>query len=111
MIVGDIMASFTRYRHGGFVLRITEGEKIADINNLNVGMPVGRCPKCGEKLIVRRGEHGKFIGCDGFKDGCRNTYNFDNFRAIRDFEILATKNRGGFGYLYGLLGFDNSDDS
>ena len=31
----------------------------------------GECPWCGKKLIERSGPNGKFIGCTGFKDGCK----------------------------------------
>ena len=33
---------------------------------------VGTCPKCGEKLVKRKGKHGEFVGCSGFPK-CRHT--------------------------------------
>ena len=32
------------------------------------------CPKCGKKMIVREGKHGKFYGCSGYPD-CTYTEN------------------------------------
>jgi len=35
---------------------------------------VGKCPKCGKDLVIRRSKRGKrFVGCSGFPD-CKNTY-------------------------------------
>lgn len=36
----------------------------------------GRCPKCGGKLLYKRGKYGAFIGCENYKDfGCDYTRN------------------------------------
>lgn len=32
------------------------------------------CPKCGNKLIKKRGQYGKFFGCENFPK-CRYTLN------------------------------------
>lgn len=32
------------------------------------------CPKCGSRLIIRNGSHGKFIGCQNFPR-CKYTRN------------------------------------
>ncbi|EMR74058.1 DNA topoisomerase I, archaeal [Thermoplasmatales archaeon SCGC AB-539-N05] len=35
---------------------------------------VGKCPKCGKRMIIRTSRKGKrFVGCTGFPD-CKNTY-------------------------------------
>lgn len=35
---------------------------------------VGKCPKCGKDLVIRRSKRGKrFVGCLGYPD-CKNTY-------------------------------------
>jgi len=35
---------------------------------------VGKCPKCGKEMIIRRSKAGKrFVGCSGFPN-CKNTY-------------------------------------
>ena len=35
---------------------------------------IGKCPKCGKDLVIRRSKRGKrFVGCSGYPD-CKNTY-------------------------------------
>ena len=29
------------------------------------------CPKCGKDLVQKEGKYGPFLGCSGFKDGCK----------------------------------------
>jgi ssDNA-binding Zn-finger/Zn-ribbon topoisomerase 1 len=77
----------TRFRSGDVAVEVKKGELISKIPALTIGTPVGICPKCGEELVIRSGKNGKFIGCKGFKDGCRNTYNIDGFKAIKDMRI------------------------
>ena len=36
----------------------------------------GICPKCGGRLIERKGKYGKFLGCSNYP-GCRFTFNID----------------------------------
>lgn len=55
--------------------------KVGDkAERFHVGDRVGKCPDCGRPLVVREGRFGKFVGCEGFKAGCRKTYRIDNFR-------------------------------
>ena len=36
--------------------------------------PVGKaCPQCGSQLMKRMGGNGPFIGCEGFRSGCKYT--------------------------------------
>lgn len=51
-------------------------------NRISVNDKVGTCPDCGNPLLVKKGKHGLFVGCAGYRDGCRKTYNFDTFRII-----------------------------
>lgn len=65
------------------------GDKIADLN-IKVGTVVGICPVCGNKLVVKTGKYGKFVGCNGFKTiGCRKTYKYETFRLFNDAVIAA----------------------
>ena len=53
-----------------------EKEKIrTNINNaIREQNTVGKCPKCGKDLLIRRSRKGKrFVGCSGYPD-CSNTY-------------------------------------
>lgn len=71
----------------------SKGEKIMTKENdhfLVNGFPVGICPKCGEKLVIRKSKYGKFVACEGYKKGCKNTYNLKNFKAMFDFEVSRT---------------------
>lgn len=81
------MVKATRFRSGDVDVELKKGELISEIPGLSIGTPVGICPKCGEELVIRSGKNGKFIGCKGFKDGCRNTYKIDGFKAIKDMRI------------------------
>ena len=81
------MVKAIRFRSGDVDVEIKKGELISEIPNLSIGTPVGICPKCGGELVIRSGKNGKFIGCKGFKDGCRNTYKIDGFKAIKDMRI------------------------
>jgi ssDNA-binding Zn-finger/Zn-ribbon topoisomerase 1 len=51
------------------------------IKNLDLPMNtvVGYCSKCGGLLRIRDGMYGRFIGCENFRDGCRNTININQF--------------------------------
>lgn len=48
----------------------TRNEHITNIQNrkaaINGLQPGDICPKCGGRLVVRTGKHGKFIGCDHY---------------------------------------------
>ena len=63
--------------------------KIKDLN-LPINTVVGICNKCGELLKVRDGMFGLFIGCDGYKNGCRNSINYNKFE-VDDFEYKILK--------------------
>ena len=93
----------SRVNFDNFTISLEKGEKLADnIDKLKPNMPVGRCPLCNEKLVIRNGKNGKFIGCSGFKNGCTQTYNITNFKASKDFEI--TGHIKGFEIYYGSIG-------
>ena len=71
---------------------IEVGTKIAELG-LEVGDFVGYCPVCGEKLVVKTGKFGKFVGCEGFKRwiNCRKTYNYNTFE-LTNYDALAHHN-------------------
>lgn len=50
--------------------------------DLPINTIVGKCPKCNEFLIIKEGKFGKFVGCAGFKNGCKNTYQISTFRVF-----------------------------
>jgi len=53
----------------------TEGKKVIDNiiqSKKDINSDGEICPKCGQKLIVRKGKYGKFIGCLGYPD-CKYT--------------------------------------
>lgn len=55
--------------------------KIGDkAEGVATGEYVGTCPDCGKRLVVRSGKYGRFVGCEGFRKGCRKTYSLKNFR-------------------------------
>lgn len=86
-------------RSGNQQIRLEKGDLISEIPGLNIGTPVGICPKCGEELVIRSGKNGKFIGCKGFPKGCRNTYKIEGFKAIKEMEIsLFRDRRPGHGF-------------
>ncbi|WP_405286277.1 topoisomerase DNA-binding C4 zinc finger domain-containing protein [Methanobrevibacter sp.] len=98
----------SRVNFNHFTITIKKGEVIGDIiNKLTVNMPVGKCPICGENLVIRKSKYGKFIGCDGFKNGCKKTYNPEYFTVPKDFEIFAA--RKGFELHYSLIGFPKEE--
>lgn len=68
------------------------GTRIKDLE-LGVGEFVGYCPVCGEKLVVKTGRFGKFVGCEGFKRwiNCRKTYNYNTFE-LTNYDALAHHN-------------------
>ena len=44
----------------------------------------GNCPKCGRKLVERKGKFGPFLGCTGYPD-CRHTQSNDDYQNPGDF--------------------------
>ena len=58
---------------------LKKGDKASE---MRTGDIVGRCPKCGHSLIIRRTKDGrKFIGCANFKKGgCKNSYSLNSFK-------------------------------
>ena len=92
----------SRVNFDNYTISIEKGEIIGDIiDKLKVNMPVGKCPVCGEDLVIRRGKYGLFIGCAGFKNGCRKTYNPKFFKVFNDMDIMM--HRKGFELKYGLI--------
>jgi DNA topoisomerase-1 len=52
---------------------------------------IGKCPKCGKTLLIRRSKKGKrFVGCSGFPD-CNNTYSLPQYGGIVTVEEPCSK--------------------
>lgn len=51
-----------------------------NIKHLPTGEIVGTCPDCGKRLVIKKGKFGKFVGCSGYRNGCRKTYGIENFK-------------------------------
>lgn len=51
------------------------------INDLTFkeGDVVGFCHKCGGDLVIREGMFGQFVGCTGYRNGCRNSCNLNKY--------------------------------
>ena len=66
-----------------------EGKTVEELD-LPVGTWVGYCGACGEKLFVKSGKFGKFVGCAGYKrwHNCRKTYNIKTYK-IWNYDVLA----------------------
>lgn len=66
-----------------------EGKTVKELD-LPVGTWVGYCGACGEKLFVKKGKFGKFIGCAGYKrwHNCRKTYSIKTYK-IFNYDVLA----------------------
>lgn len=48
--------------------------------NITLGIRQGNCPRCGGRLIVKRGERGEFVGCENYPE-CRFTCPIDRLHA------------------------------
>jgi hypothetical protein len=60
---------------------ITEGSREAHVNNIKEAqykkynaIANGICPKCGSKLVERKGKYGRFLGCSNYPQ-CKFTQN------------------------------------
>jgi restriction system protein len=59
-----------------FMSQGTVQELVETINEIEpVAQDRNLCPRCGNKLVVRNGQRGKFIGCTGFPK-CRYTHDY-----------------------------------
>ncbi|MDE7414256.1 MAG: NERD domain-containing protein [Muribaculaceae bacterium] len=47
--------------------------------NISREIRQGNCPRCGGRLVVRRGENGEFVGCENYPD-CRFTCSIDRLK-------------------------------
>ncbi len=48
--------------------RLTSEMHIQNIDNLRRSIRNDICPRCGNKLVIRRGPFGQFYGCSGYPD-------------------------------------------
>ena len=53
---------------------IKNSEHIKNIRKLKSRTAKNICPRCGKKLVLRKGKNGSFMGCEGFP-ACRFTKN------------------------------------
>ena len=51
---------------------ITRSEHIKNIHTLQNNVAKNMCPRCGKKLVVRKGRNGNFMGCEGYPN-CKFT--------------------------------------
>lgn len=61
------------------VLKLQKGSA-EEINNIEKLFPLGLCPVCAERLVIRDGKRGKFLGCKGYSNfdySCQFTANLD----------------------------------
>jgi len=49
---------------------VTTSEHIHNIRNIQNNVANNICPRCGKKLVVRKGKNGIFMGCEGYPQ-CR----------------------------------------
>lgn len=60
------IAKLPRFVHEGVEsLQKNAKDEIEDIEKL---FTMGLCPYCAERLVIREGEYGKFLGCKGYSD-------------------------------------------
>jgi DNA topoisomerase-3 len=62
-----------------FILELVDHlrNQVQDVreNGISLRIDGPRCPRCGRVLRRRKGEHGIFWGCTGFKEGCKFSAN------------------------------------
>lgn len=51
-------------------------EHVENIENMKQNIEDGICPRCGKKLVVRKGKTGEFLGCAGYPN-CKFTKKID----------------------------------
>lgn len=66
------LQGFTNYTKDERSIHVAGVKAKADFNKANINM--GICPKCGGKLVERKGKYGRFLGCSNFPR-CHFTYN------------------------------------
>lgn len=66
------LQSFTNYTKDEKSIHVAGVKAKADFNKANISM--GICPKCGGKLVERKGKYGNFLGCSNYPR-CHFTYN------------------------------------
>lgn len=66
------LQGFTNYSKDDKSIHVAGVKAKADFSKSNISM--GICPKCGEKLVERKGKYGKFLGCSNYPR-CHFTYN------------------------------------
>lgn len=88
------MVVFIGNRFNYHYYELSKGDKINDKYFINENFPVGICPKCGKELVIKNGKFGLFVTCSNFKNGCKNTYNFNNFTIKSNIEVCETKSKG-----------------
>ncbi len=56
--------------------KIGAGLQEASVKTRNNAYVLGTCPKCGKNLrmIISRATRKRFVGCEGYKDGCKNSF-------------------------------------
>ena len=69
------LQGYTNYTKDEKSIHVAGVRAKADFNKANIEMRI--CPKCGGKLVERKGKYGKFLGCSNYPR-CHFTYNLEN---------------------------------
>jgi len=72
-------AAITYYKRYMYVLLLKLSTPDTDLDDINdtpkkpmETTPINRsCPQCKKPLLKKEGQYGPFIGCSGYKEGCR----------------------------------------
>lgn len=69
--LGKILEDFKKNE-----IEIGTGLQKALVKTINDSYVLGTCPKCGKNLriIVSRATRKRFVGCEGYRDGCRESF-------------------------------------
>jgi len=51
---------------------------------INQRTDVPNCPKCGAKMVIRKGEYGEFYGCTRYNEGCKGNLKIENLPANKE---------------------------
>jgi hypothetical protein len=73
-------------RKGGEVFKLNGSKRVHRVVNWKANLQsridgweehLKICPKCGMPMMLKKGKNGPFLGCTGYRDGCRHTENME----------------------------------
>lgn len=62
----EVQEIYTRLIYYKKKPQLTNKQHIANIYNLRQSIENNICPRCGKKLVMRKGKYGSFYGCSGY---------------------------------------------